>query len=169
AMCLALGASRARLARGVAFEGAMVSLAGATLALPIAQWLFAGLRTFQLPGRVDVDLLDLAVDLRALGLAVTCAVAATLLIALIAGAFGFSADIADALRSRAGATPRTTRRRTRTMLVGGQVAVALVLLAGAGLFARSLRSEEHTSELQSLAYLVCRLLLEKKKQTQAYS
>src|SRR2546425_7787275 len=29
--------------------------------------------------------------------------------------------------------------------------------------ARSPRSEEHTSELQSLAYLVCRLLLEKKK------
>src|SRR2546425_8000933 len=29
------------------------------------------------------------------------------------------------------------------------------------LFAK--RSEEHTSELQSLAYLVCRLLLEKKK------
>src|SRR2546425_9633941 len=27
------------------------------------------------------------------------------------------------------------------------------------------RSEEHTSELQSLAYLVCRLLLEKKKIT----
>src|SRR3989441_8187397 len=27
----------------------------------------------------------------------------------------------------------------------------------------SMRSEEHTSELQSLAYLVCRLLLEKKK------
>src|SRR2546423_9820921 len=27
----------------------------------------------------------------------------------------------------------------------------------------SVRSEEHTSELQSLAYLVCRLLLEKKK------
>src|SRR5712672_2336237 len=29
---------------------------------------------------------------------------------------------------------------------------------------RAPRSEEHTSELQSLAYLVCRLLLEKKKQ-----
>src|SRR2546425_6155732 len=29
--------------------------------------------------------------------------------------------------------------------------------------ARRQRSEEHTSELQSLAYLVCRLLLEKKK------
>src|SRR2546425_12029300 len=32
----------------------------------------------------------------------------------------------------------------------------------ASFFMRS-RSEEHTSELQSLAYLVCRLLLEKKK------
>src|SRR3712207_6948281 len=29
--------------------------------------------------------------------------------------------------------------------------------------ARSMRSEEHTSELQSRQYLVCRLLLEKKK------
>src|SRR5205823_6499813 len=30
------------------------------------------------------------------------------------------------------------------------------------------RSEEHTSELQSLAYLVCRLLLEKKKSAHQY-
>src|SRR2546425_9598217 len=39
---------------------------------------------------------------------------------------------------------------------------SFTLAAGIG---RSLavRSEEHTSELQSLAYLVCRLLLEKKK------
>src|SRR2546423_11239844 len=33
---------------------------------------------------------------------------------------------------------------------------------------RSSRSEEHTSELQSLAYLVCRLLLEKKKKKNIY-
>src|SRR2546425_1996035 len=31
------------------------------------------------------------------------------------------------------------------------------------------RSEEHTSELQSLAYLVCRLLLEKKKKNKNYN
>src|SRR2546425_6594600 len=34
---------------------------------------------------------------------------------------------------------------------------------GAGQPSAGPRSEEHTSELQSLAYLVCRLLLEKKK------
>src|SRR2546425_8208614 len=40
-------------------------------------------------------------------------------------------------------------------------------VTGASLLALALsaRSEEHTSELQSLAYLVCRLLLEKKKNT----
>src|SRR3712207_7087523 len=34
---------------------------------------------------------------------------------------------------------------------------------------RHARSEEHTSELQSRQYLVCRLLLEKKKQTKPVS
>src|SRR2546425_6003107 len=39
----------------------------------------------------------------------------------------------------------------------------LHLLVADGVDRREHRSEEHTSELQSLAYLVCRLLLEKKK------
>src|SRR2546425_6534271 len=34
---------------------------------------------------------------------------------------------------------------------------------------RRRRSEEHTSELQSLAYLVCRLLLEKKKKKSTHT
>src|SRR2546425_8824613 len=39
----------------------------------------------------------------------------------------------------------------------------LSVLTGSAKILFTLRSEEHTSELQSLAYLVCRLLLEKKK------
>src|SRR3712207_7726221 len=35
-----------------------------------------------------------------------------------------------------------------------------VLIVGSGLSYHNLRSEEHTSELQSRQYLVCRLLLE---------
>src|SRR5437870_10933611 len=38
-------------------------------------------------------------------------------------------------------------------------------LPAAALRARPVRSEEHTSELQSRGHLVCRLLLEKKKKT----
>src|SRR2546423_10453868 len=41
--------------------------------------------------------------------------------------------------------------------------VTLPLIVPALISSALIRSEEHTSELQSLAYLVCRLLLEKKK------
>src|SRR3989441_7004616 len=39
----------------------------------------------------------------------------------------------------------------------------LARMVGSSMLGDLVRSEEHTSELQSLAYLVCRLLLEKKK------
>src|SRR2546425_3567062 len=55
------------------------------------------------------------------------------------------------------------------------MSVSLLRLAGGRLAffyalknANRPRSEEHTSELQSLAYLVCRLLLEKKKNRQPF-
>src|SRR2546425_2781083 len=66
---------------------------------------------------------------------------------------------------------RTQRVATVGIAEHGSSAV-LVTVASGGEFLdrrrielidRGLRSEEHTSELQSLAYLVCRLLLEKKK------
>src|SRR2546425_2363703 len=69
-------------------------------------------------------------------------------------------------RSHHGVHPRSHGEQ----MLGGVVLV--VRVEGIGEFLRrhllglreeSLRSEEHTSELQSLAYLVCRLLLEKKK------
>src|SRR2546425_8748872 len=47
-----------------------------------------------------------------------------------------------------------------------QMALPVAMLAFAAAIAIH-RSEEHTSELQSLAYLVCRLLLEKKNKIQS--
>src|SRR3712207_7964985 len=60
-------------------------------------------------------------------------------------------------------------RRGREALAGEaveQLAEARLVLLGHGRddLREHLRSEEHTSELQSRQYLVCRLLLEKKKQ-----
>src|SRR2546425_1299879 len=46
------------------------------------------------------------------------------------------------------------------------VLAGLVDSSGYSTGIREKRSEEHTSELQSLAYLVCRLLLEKKKKAE---
>jgi len=138
AMCLALGATRGGLMAGVVAEGALLTLAGVLLSLPATIWLFAGISTFQLPGGVDLGLLELSTGWQTLAAAAAAALLSSALIGLVAGAFGVSANIADVLRSRAGATPRLTRRRLRMVLVGTQVAVTLVLLAGAGLFGRSL-------------------------------
>src|SRR2546425_9761942 len=49
--------------------------------------------------------------------------------------------------------------KTSTMSAGARSSSPDIVLV----FKGTKRSEEHTSELQSLAYLVCRLLLEKKK------
>src|SRR3712207_7105837 len=50
-----------------------------------------------------------------------------------------------------------------TLLIG----VAYVGMGATSALAVACRSEEHTSELQSRQYLVCRLLLEKKKNHRA--
>src|SRR2546425_3094760 len=61
--------------------------------------------------------------------------------------------------SRSGSTV-TDAKNTREPNSGPSLAWSAAIFA-----VRRGRSEEHTSELQSLAYLVCRLLLEKKKTT----
>src|SRR2546425_1839539 len=74
----------------------------------------------------------------------------------------------DVQRELDGEQPRRVRRLgVRSDEQRGAVRRA-VDAAGAGEPRQHLRSEEHTSELQSLAYLVCRLLLEKKKKHVEY-
>src|SRR5258705_10259924 len=61
--------------------------------------------------------------------------------------------------------PYTTLFRSRMIIEGGREhCLDEVLVIVAALSIQD-RSEEHTSELQSLRHLVCRLLLEKKKDT----
>lgn len=138
AMCLALGASKARLVRGVVAEGGLLALAGLLTALPASAWLLAGIRVFELPGGVQIDVAALSVDTSALLVAGGAALLATLAVTLLAASSVFSVGAAGGQRARAGATPRLGRIRTRMILGAAQMAVALVLLAGAALFARSI-------------------------------
>src|SRR5687767_15563421 len=78
----------------------------------------------------------------------------------------FNREIGDALLAACSAALARHGVRasdTRVVSVPGALEVPLALqkMANTGRF--DARSEEHTSELQSLAYLVCRLLLEKKR------
>src|SRR3712207_7164008 len=69
--------------------------------------------------------------------------------------------------------PYTTLFRSKRALgtskvplyIQGWRALAVLYVATVVIAVGGPRSEEHTSELQSRQYLVCRLLLEKKKQT----
>src|SRR3712207_8441389 len=67
-----------------------------------------------------------------------------------------------------GETTSPARRSRRSERVGEERSVAGFMTRNLRTRSRpvvGLRSEEHTSELQSRQYLVCRLLLEKKKNT----
>ena len=139
ALCVALGGSRIRLARGIVIEGVLLALAGAVCAIPVSWWLFNSAGAFQLPGGIDIRLLDLRVA-RVVAAAAAGGCIASALISAIAATFALTADAAMSLRARGGTTPQLTRRRTRAALVIAQVSVAMVLSAGAGLFARSLAS-----------------------------
>src|SRR5688572_2999473 len=138
AVRLALGATRSRLAAGIATEAAILCALGALLAVPVALWFSYGVRAFQLAASIDLGRLELSL---AFGpwLAVTgTALAVTIAIALLASLAGVVTAARSPVQSRALSTPRVTRRMPRTVLVASQVALTLVLVAGAGLFTRSL-------------------------------
>src|SRR3712207_8730714 len=71
----------------------------------------------------------------------------------------FRSDDAATLHAFVSAAKQTDARRPWAQLYLGQA----LRSGGYEHAATALRSEEHTSELQSRQYLVCRLLLEKKK------
>src|SRR4029078_6673778 len=58
AVGIALGASRVRLALGIAVEGALLSAAGAVCAVPFAWWLFSGIGSLPPPGNIYRDALQ---------------------------------------------------------------------------------------------------------------
>src|SRR3712207_8569744 len=74
----------------------------------------------------------------------------------------FRSDVLVAALQRGWDVIHLIRPTQNPKLVGNAVTALLKLLGADGN-----RSEEHTSELQSRQYLVCRLLLEKKKPSPA--
>src|SRR5687767_15399047 len=83
-------------------------------------------------------------------------------------------DLETRVRSGRGRADAARRARVMLLLADGRSYAAIAAMTGCSSRTIALwkqrvatdgRSEEHTSELQSLAYLVCRLLLEKKKTT----
>ncbi len=134
AIRLALGASRGRLTRQLLADSVVLGVLGGVAALLITLWVGPVLSASLLSDSTTTPGLDTRVLLFA-----TVAVLVTTMLAGFAPAYHASApDLSSALKSgeREGTFQRS---RLRTGLLVGQVALTLVLLAGAGLFVSSLR------------------------------
>ena len=137
AVRMAMGAPRARLVRQLLAETLVLFLLGGAVGVLVS--VFGGrlLQGISFPGMTLV--LDTTPDLRIL--AFTCAlVAATgVLFGLAPALQGSRADLTVAMKEGAPTgSPRSARGRN--LFVGGQLAVAVLLLVTAGLFVRTLQS-----------------------------
>lgn len=136
ALRMALGASRFRVARLMLTESLLLSLAGALLGLACATWtieLLARLRVRGVPRLAEVEVNGWVLGFTIFA-ALATSVAIGLLPALQAPRRAIVPSLRDGERSVAG-SPR--QRRLRSILVGAEVALSLMLLAGAGLLVRS--------------------------------
>ncbi len=156
----AVGASGARLVRQALFESVLLALAGAAAGLVPAAWIVRGLAAIRPEslgtwGVGSAELYDLAtagLDLRVVLFCAVVAVATAVLFGIAPALATRRLQLASDLRAggasvagRAGHSGLHRAGASRGLLVAGQMALAMVLLVGAGLLVRSLWALQHVA------------------------
>ncbi len=132
----ALGAGRARIVRQLLSETAVLGLLGGVAGMALAYWGVRVLSSLLPPSVPRVN--DIGVDLWVLGFALLLSLVASCAFGLAPALSSAKANLQASLREgggRAGESPG--RRRARSLLAAGEVALAMVLLVAAGLLLRS--------------------------------
>ena len=132
----AIGATRQRLVRQFLAESLLLAISGGILGVAAA---FGALRVLVATTPIDVPrLAQVSLDVRVLAFAAALALGTTILFGLLPALLTSRADLQQVLKDGAGG--RGTghgRRRAHSMLVAAEIALAVMLLAGAGLLMRT--------------------------------
>ncbi|HKW99401.1 MAG TPA: ABC transporter permease [Bryobacteraceae bacterium] len=133
----ALGASRMRIVRQLLTECVLLALVGGVLGLLLALWGVDVVRTYG-PSNVP-RLADVRVDGWVLAFTFAVSIASGILFGLAPAFQSTRGDVHESLKEggRGGATAGAKRQNLRRLLVVSEVALAMVLLVGAGLMIRS--------------------------------
>jgi putative ABC transport system permease protein len=142
----ALGAGRGRIVRQLLTESAALALAGGLAGLLLGSWTVRGLLAFapgDLPRLQEIAAVP-ALDARVAAFAFLLAGATGIVFGLLPALDLSRASLGAALNESGGRTGVSRRQtRTRSLLVGGEVALAVVLLSGAALLIRSFFALHH--------------------------
>ena len=132
----AIGASRTRLIRQTLTESLLLALAGAVAGLALAH---LGIGLVLRLGPANIPLLQqTTIDVQVVLFTAAVSLAVGILFGLAPAVLGTRANVQDSLREAGSrSTVGAPNRALRQMLVTGQVALAVLLLVGAGLLIRS--------------------------------
>ncbi len=145
AVRLALGASRERILRQLLTESLLLSLSGGALGLLFASWCVASVVSFLEASQNGNAPFSPSIDLRVLLFTATISVLTGALFGLAPALRSLRVDLTPALKEGAVRSSQTLSGEKRWLstgngLVVAQVALSIVVLAGAGLLVRTLQN-----------------------------
>jgi len=139
----ALGASRLRVVRQLLTESVLLSLAGGLLGLALAVWwsdLLIALGKKDIPRAIQVGL-----DWRVLGFTLGVSILTGIIFGLVPALHLSKTELTESLKEGRGAGAGARKNRVRGVLVVAELAIAVVLLVGAGLLIQSLWRLQHVN------------------------